>query len=145
MGQPPGAGRFPGIDGRGRQSRRRPLRRQDPLYQRGQQPLGRLRLRRASGGPPNGRHRHPGVARPGGARQGMCGYGLCVGRSRESAPDRTHGVTPRHPYARTWRNDRPRVAAVRAHNAPMIPARARQSERPRKQIASEVFRFKVEV
>lgn len=102
---------------------RRPLRRQDPLYQRGQQPLVDCDCDAHPEAPRMGDIGILASLDPGGARQGMCGYGLCVGRSRESAPDRTHGVTPRHPYARTWRNDRPRVAAVRAHNAPIIPAR----------------------
>ena len=46
--QPARAGRFSGVDGRSGQSDRRPLRRTDSLHQRYEQPLGGLRLRRAS-------------------------------------------------------------------------------------------------
>ena len=62
--RPAPAGRLPGIDGRSGQGRRRPLRGADPLHQRDEQPLGRLRLRRPPCGTRNGRHRHPRLDRP---------------------------------------------------------------------------------
>ena len=104
--RPAPAGRLPGIDGRSGQGRRRPLRRADPLHQRDEQPLGRLRLRRPPCGTRNGRHRHPRLDRPRGAGQGLRRPGLRIGRSRQSPPDRAHRVAPRPPPARPRGRDR---------------------------------------
>lgn len=76
-------------------------------------PVGGLRLRRAPRRPEDGRHRHPGLDRPGGAGQGMRRPGLRIDRPGQGAPDRTHGVAPRHPHAGTRRSDRAGLAAIR--------------------------------
>ena len=51
--------------------------------------------------------------RPGGAGQGMRRPGLRIDRPGQGAPDRTHGVAPRHPHAGTRRSDRAGLAAIR--------------------------------
>lgn len=63
--------------------------------------------------PEDGRHRHPGLNRPGGAGQGVRRPGLRIARPGQGAPDRTHGVAPRHPHAGTRRSDRAGLAAIR--------------------------------
>ena len=72
---------FLGVDGRVGQVGRRPLRRQDSLHQRDEQPLGGLRLRRASRRAEDGRHRHPRLARSRSAGQGVRRHGIRIARS----------------------------------------------------------------
>ena len=62
--------------------------------------------------PEDGRHRHPRLARSRGAGQGVRRHGVRIARSGEIAPDRAHGVAPRHSHARTRRSHRAGFAAV---------------------------------
>ena len=114
--QPARAGRLSRIHGRSGQGRRRPLRRAHPLYQRHEQPFGRLRLRCAPRRAADGRHRHLRFAGPRGARSGMCRPGLRFGRPRQGPSHRADGIAPRHPHRRARRCHRagqPRIYARR--------------------------------
>ena len=91
-------------------------------------PLGGLRLRRASRTAPHGRHRHPRLAGPRGAGPGVRRPGVRLARRGQGPSDRTHGVAPRHPHARTRRGHRHRQPAVRVGRSGQIAEAARPVE-----------------